>query len=311
MFGKRILKKMFVTSSIMVMILLIYLMPGVIELDNNDVATSVEYVDLANSVIYLLDDDNLLVESSISIIEDGNIINKIKSLINHLSEASSEIIPNGLNFVMPNNIKLLDVKVDGRNVSLNFNKNFLELDVKKLTRLVEAISFTLFNLEEVDGVSILIDGINISEINDSFPNVITKSFGINKRYDIEKTDDIVKYVVYYNKKIMDNSYYVPVTKYVNYSEDKIKIILSDLSSNYIYQPNLISVVSEELELIDYQLSNEEMILNFNNSVFLNGSEIKEEVTYPVLSTIFSNYDVESVILKVNGEEILKKTLKNG
>ena len=113
------------------------------------------------------------------------------------------------------------------------------------------------------------------------------------------------------KKIMDNSYYVPVTKYVNYSEDKIKIILSDLSSNYIYQPNLISVVSEELELIDYQLSNEEMILNFNNSIFFNGSEIKEEVTYPVISTIFSNYDVESVILKVNGEEILKKTLKNG
>mgnify|MGYP003296930593 CR=1 FL=1 len=53
-----------------------------------------------------------------------------------------------------------------------------------------------------------------------------------------------------------------------------------------------------------------MILNFNNSIFLNGSEIKEEVVYPVISTVFSNYDVESVILKVNGEEILKKTSKS-
>ena len=301
---------MFVTSSIMVIILLIYLMPGVIELDSNNVATSVEYGDLTSSVIYLLDDDELLVETSISIVDDGNLINKIKSLINHLSEASSEIIPNGLNFVMNKDIRILDVSVDKNIVSLNFSSDMNNLDHKRLIRLVEAISFTLFNLEEIDGVSILIDGTNINKINDSFPDVITKNFGINKKYDIEKTDDIVKYVVYYNKKIMDNTYYVPVTKYINYSDDKIKIILSDLSSNYIYQPNLISVVSEELELIDYQISNEAMILNFNNSVFLNGSEIKEEVTYPVISTIFSNYDVESVILKVNGAEILKKTLKS-
>lgn len=310
MLTKKVFKKMFVTSSIVVMILLIYLMPGVIELNNNEIATSVEYVDLTNSVIYLLDDEELLVEANVSIVDDGNIVNKIKSLIKHLSEASSEIIPNGLNFVMPKEVELLDVSVEEKIVSLNFSKEFINLKDKRLIRSVEAISFTLLDLEEIDGVSILIDGTNISELNDKIPSVITKDFGINKRYDIKKTDDIVKYVIYYSEKIDDNTYYVPITKYINSSEEKISIIIEDLSSSYIYQPNLISIVSEELELIDYQLSNDEMTLNFNNSIFLNGSEIKEEVVYPVISTIFSNYDVESVILKVNGEEILKKTLKN-
>jgi len=304
------LKKIFVTSSIMVMILLIYLMPGVIELDNNDIATSVEYVDLTTSTVYLLDNDDLLVEANVSIVDDGNVINKIKSLIKHLSEASSEIIPNGLNFVMPKDIHLLDVSLDEKIVKLNFSKEFNDLSDKRLIRLVEAISFTLIDLDEVDGVSIFIEGKNINTFNDKIPEVVTKDFGINKKYDIEKTDDIVKYVIYYSEKIEDDIYYVPITKYINSSSDKISIIIDDLSSNYIYEPNLISIVSEKLELIDYQISNNEMMLNFNNSIFLNGSEIKEEVVYPVISTVFSNYDVESVILKVNGEEILKKTSKN-
>lgn len=304
------LKKIFVTSSIMVMILLIYLMPGVIELDNNDIATSVEYVDLTTSTVYLLDNDDLLVEANVSIVDDGNVINKIKSLIKHLSEASSEIIPNGLNFVMPKDIHLLDVSLDKKIVKLNFSKEFNDLSDKRLIRLVEAISFTLIDLDEVDGVSIFIEGKNINTFNDKIPEVVTKDFGINKKYDIEKTDDIVKYVIYYSEKIEDDIYYVPITKYINSSSDKISIIIDDLSSNYIYEPNLISIVSEKLELIDYQISNNEMMLNFNNSIFLNGSEIKEEVVYPVISTVFSNYDVESVILKVNGEEILKKTSKN-
>ena len=137
------LKKIFVTSSIMVMILLIYLMPGVIELDNNDIATSVEYVDLTTNTVYLLDNDDLLVEANVSIVDDGNVINKIKSLIKHLSEASSEIIPNGLNFVMPKDIHLLDVSLDKKIVKLNFSKEFNDLSDKRLIRLVEAISFTV------------------------------------------------------------------------------------------------------------------------------------------------------------------------
>lgn len=310
MLTKKVLKKMFVTSSIIVIILLIYLMPGVIELNNNDITTSVEYVDLTNDVIYLLDDNGLLVEASVSVIDDGNIVNRVKSLLKHLSDASNEIIPNGLNSVMPKDVELLDVVVDEYIVDLNFSKELLEIKDKKLIRLVEAISFTLLSLDDINGVSIYVEGENISGLVDvDIPFIVTRDFGINKRYDIRKTDDIIKYVVYYAEKIEDTTYYVPITKYINSSEDKISIIIDDLSSSYIYQPNLISIVSEDLELIDYQLSSDEMTLNFNNSIFLNSGEIKEEVVYPVINTIFSNYDVESVILMVNGEEILKKTRK--
>ncbi len=304
------LKKMFITSSIVVIILLIYLMPGVIKLNNN-IDTKVSYVDLTSNVIYLLDDNGLLVESTVSIIDDGNITNKIKALIKNLSDASNEIIPNGLNSVLPNNIKLLDVKVDENLIDLNFSKEMLTLDDKQLIRLIESISFTLLGMDEINGVSIYVDGTNISELVEfDVPRIITKDFGINKKYNIKKTGNILKYVVYYSENIDDNTYYVPITKYINSNEDKINIIIEDLSSSYIYQPNLISIVNEKLDLINYEISEDEMTLNFNNSIFLNNDGIKEEVAYPVINTIFSNYDVEKVILQVNGTEILKKQLKN-
>ena len=69
MLTKRLVKKMFITSSIVIIILLVYFMPGVIELDTS-FKTSVEYVDLTNSIIYLVDNDGLLVEMVVSTTSD-------------------------------------------------------------------------------------------------------------------------------------------------------------------------------------------------------------------------------------------------
>lgn len=309
MLTKKAFRKMFVTSSIVIIILLVYLMPGVISLDN-DIKTSVEYVDLVNNKIYLQDENGLLVETTISIVND-DLNEKIKMLIYNLSNASMEIIPNGLNSVIPSDIKLLDVVVDEGIASLNFSKELLNLDEKDLLRLVEAISYTILDMEEISGVGIYVDKVNISELCDNnIPYIINKDFGINKKYHLKKVDDIIKYVIYYTEKIEDIEYYVPITKYINSNEDKINIIIEDLSSSYIHEPNLISVVSEKLELIDYKISNDELILNFSNSIFLNKDEIKEEVVYPIINTIFSNFDVESVVFQINGTEILKKTEKS-
>ena len=309
MLKRRFLRKIFITSSIAVIILLIYLMPSIGD-NNNNFSTSVEYVNLTNNVIYLEDEDGLLVESYVAIV-DNDIISKVKELIKNLSSASKDIIPNGLNSVMPNNIELIDVKYDENIIELNFSKELLELDNKKLIRLVEAITFTILDLDNVNGISIYVDGTNINNFNDKIPGVLTKDFGINKKYHFKKTDNIIKYVIYYSKEIENSNYYVPITKYVNSDNNKINIVIEDLSSNYIYQPNLISVVKEKLELIDYKIDDNILVLNFNNAIFANDSEVKEEVVYPVISTIFSNFDVESVIFQANGEEILKKTAKNG
>ena len=151
MLNKRLMKKMFITSSIVTILLLIYFMPSSL---GNNFKTSVEYVDLINNIVYLVDDDGLLVETSVSMVDDNNIESKIKSLINHLSDASNEIIPNGLNHVLRDDISLIDVFVDENIAFLNFSKEILELKDKELIRLIEAVSYTVLNVSSINGVGI-------------------------------------------------------------------------------------------------------------------------------------------------------------
>ena len=52
-----------------------------------------------------------------------------------------------------------------------------------------------------------------------------------------------------------------------------------------------------------------MTLNFNNSIFISDGKLLEEVVYPVMYSVFDNYNVKEVIIKEKNKEILKKTRK--
>ena len=86
--------------------------------------------------------------------------------------------------------------------------------------------------------------------------------------------------LYYLDKISNQNYYVPVTKYLNDDREKINIIIDNLSSNYIYESSLVSLLNQNTELINYEIEDEIMTLNFNNSIFTH-DKILEEVTYTI------------------------------
>ncbi len=285
-------------------------MPGVV--DNKKDVFNVQYQDdFKEEDVYFLNSTNLLVKTSIPVFSDSDLASRIKSVIESLISASSEIIPNGLNRVIPKNTKLIGIEVDESMVNLNFSKELLNSDEDMYLKMVESIAYSVLDFKEINGVSIYVEGTNISgQLPIEVPSVITRDFGINKEYDIKRKDGVVKYVVYYLEEIGESKYYVPITKYVNDDREKIKIIIEDLSSSYLYQSNLISVLDKNVELTSYEINEKEMILNFNNSVFLDDGEIIEEVVYPICYSVFDNYDVDRVVIQVNGKEIYKKDKKD-
>ena len=216
-----------------------------------------------------------------------------------------------LNGIIPKKTKIIELFHTEGIITVNFSKEILGIDEGKKDKMLEAITFSLLEIKGVNGVRILVNGINIKEnLDNKLPEVFTKDYGINKKYNIRKRKDIKKVVMYYIDQINEENYYVPITKYVDDSREKINIIIDDLSSNYIYEPNLVSYLNQNTELINYELDSDTMILNFNTSIFMNDKEILEEVVYSISYSVFDNYDVEEVIFKVNDEEILKKTLKD-
>ena len=96
---------------------------------------------------------------------------------------------------------------------------------------------------------------------------------------------------------------MPVTKYINNDKEKIDIIIEELTTSYIYENNLQSLLNENLVLSDKELLDEVFILNFNEYLFDANSKLKEEVLYTLSYSVFANYDVNVINFKVNGESV--------
>ena len=307
MLKKKALKKIGITSFILFVILTIYLIPS--KTKKNDVEYN--YKELQDINVYLLNDNNQLTKVDLKI-SNNSLEETIKTIINKLTLSNDSTIPNGLKQLLPRNIELLDLYIDDGIVYLNFSENLLKIQENDLQNIIEGVSYSILNLKNINGVSIYINEENISKIyNGKFPSIITGNYGINKRIELKKFDDITKVVIFYIDNIDDKNYYVPVTKYINDERDKIKIIIDELSSNYIYESNLITLLDKNIKLIDYSINNELMTLNFNNSIFLGLDNIVEEVVYSISYSVFSSYEeVETLVFKVNNEKIEKKFKKD-
>lgn len=306
------MKKIMITTLTVCLLLAIYLMPSGITSNEKTNNMQIKYSDNIEKVnIYLLNNTELLVKATTVVDKDKELIDKAKSILNNLIDSSNDLLPNGLNGIIPKKTKILEIFHTEGIINVNFSEEILGIDENKKEKMLEAITFSLLEIDGVNGVIIQANSKNINELwGGDLPEVFTKEYGINKKYDIKRRNDIQRVVIYYVEEIDGEKYYVPITKYVNDNREKISIIIDDLSSSYIYEPNLVSYLNQNTELINFELDSDTMILNFNTSIFMDDKEILEEVVYSISYSVFDNYDVKEVIFQVNNEEILKKTLKD-
>ena len=112
---------------------------------------------------------------------------------------------------------------------------------------------------------------------------------------------------YLNKNNVNESYYIPVTKYLNSNDEKIKIIVDELTSNISYESNLISYLNYNAKLIDYSFDKDQLDLNFNEYLFdnENNKKVLEEVIYSISYSVMDNYNVDKVNFFVNSEKVTK------
>lgn len=301
------LKKILITSITTLILLILYLIPSIQNEETLKTNLELEYVSgVGTNSIYLLDKNNYLVKTKI-LLTEKEVEKQITTLINNLIINKKNTFPDSLKGTIPEKTKLLSVNIANKIAILNFSKEFLSISSKLEDRMFESIVFSIMDLKSVDGVIIKIEGETLGNYPNSkvhLPDVLNKSIGINKSYNITNRKDINKVVVYYLENIDDINYYVPVTKYVNDSREKVDIIVENLSGNFLYETNLISLLQNDIELMNYQIEDELMLLNFNNNLF-NNEKFLEEVTYQVAYSIFDNYDVQSVLIEVNGEEFTR------
>ena len=313
MLKRKITRHLLITTAGLFTFICIALFPAG---QNNTVGIKYVMEDQVKEHVYLLNDRNMLCKTEV-IIESNNLTDKVIELLDVLIKDGKKesSIPNGLSSYIPSDTLINGVSYLDKIVTIDFSENFISVDKELELSIIEGIVYTLTELEDISGVSIMVDGNLLTKLpqnNIWLPTVLTRDFGINKEYNITSLSGINSVVEYYVHKHNENSYYVPVTKYVNDNRDKIKIIIEDLVSSNTYMTDLLSFINSNTKLLDYEFEEDKLKLIFNEYILndFDTSDILEEVTNMIMLSIKDNYDVSEVVFYVSDKEIYKSSLKS-
>ncbi len=318
MLKKMSIRKIMIASFALFILLVLYLIP-VHEEDNIEMKDGgIEYIYANNSsVIYLLDSDDYVARTTITSC-DCDAVSKATDLILGLiiDGNKSSIIPNGFRSIIPTGTSILDINLENGILTIDFSKELLDINEKYEEKMIEALVYTLTNIKGIDKIAIKVEGEPLNELPNSkkkLPPYLDKEYGINKSYELTSMKDIDSFTVYYVNSYNDNKYYVPVTKYINNSsQDKIKVIIEELTSAPIYETNLMSYLNVNAKLLNYELEDDVLKLNFNEQIFndINTNNILEEVIYTVSLSLSDMLDVNEIVFYVEDDEVYKSIIED-
>ncbi len=304
MLKKISIRKIILSSLALLAMLLIYIIP---ENNSLNVQKQLEYVNynVDSSPIFLLDKNSYIALTSTAL-NDTNVADKARQLIKILTIGGMESkLPSGFSAIIPPNTEILSLSYENGLIKIDFSKDLLDIKKESEEKMIEAIVYTLTSIEGVEKIIIYVEGDILTKLPKSkinLPSTLDKSFGINKEFNLTNTKNIQDVTIYYINEVSGNYYYVPVTKYINDTNNKIDIIINELSNNV--NNNLMSFLDENTKLISSTIKDNNMYLDFNENIV---SNLKNNISKGILDTVSlsvrANYDVNNVIFNVNGKKI--------
>ena len=255
--------------------------------------------------IFLIDENDYVAMTTMN--TDKDFDKKINSIVNALVYGDGK-----LKGVLNKDVKLLSYSVDGDLLKLNFNKSFLDVSIDDEENMIESIIYSFTSLNNINKVMIFVEGERLSELPKSHRKLdlyLDRSYGINRIVDITSIVDTKMVTIYYPN---NSDYYIPISYIVNDSDDKVNIIVKYAKTNRFNNSNLSSHLDYQVELMNYEATENEVFLNFNevllDSVY--DGKLKEEVKYAISYSVFDTLGVENVIFSINSIQIDEFRLAN-
>lgn len=288
----KIIKKIFNTTITMFIILTIFTLKTTS--NSNVLRTNVEIDDITNLTtnnIYLLNKNNLLVKTKVFINNKKN--KEIESIIKYLTITNNKT-PVGLKTYIPKDTKLLNYKLENNTLIIDLSKEFLSTANKQL--VITGLVYSLLEIKDIDNIMLQVEGKPIEGYNE----VLNKNIGINNEFLFNSRYDISRVVIYYVDKIDNKTYFVPVTKYLNDTREKIEIIIDELKEN---NNNLISYLNDNAKLINYREEGNVLYLNFNEYLIDSNDEVSKDIMKTIAYSVFDNYNVNVVCFETNSKRV--------
>ena len=301
------IRRICVATLALVILLIIYFFPT----NKPQIEESLNYIKRNEMPIFLMDKMNYVARTSI-IKNSDKLESQIEEIIASLTAESkkSNYIKDGFTPLIPKDTKVLNIELKDNILTINFSKEFLDVERDYEEKMLESLIYSLLELKEVSKIEILIEGNNLEALpksNIRLPKYLDKTYGINKIYNFDSLKETSKTTIYYISKNNDNYYYVPITKISNEKAEKVEIIIKELQKTPIYHTNLISYLASSTNINDYELLEESISISFDNYLLANikDDKILEEVKYSIFLSLRDTYGISEVIFNIPNLEQTK------
>lgn len=289
----KIIRKLFYTTLTTFIIITVYTISS---FKDNTLRTNLELEEVINmktNTAYLLNKDNYLTKVNIYL-DSNKQEEQVKYMVEYLKK-NNKRIERGYKGYIPEKTNILSIEIKDNILYLDLSKDFLEENTKVT---VPGLVRSLLSIKNIDRVDLKVE----KEYINNYDKLLDDKIAINEEYKINNRKNISEVVIYY---LTNDNNYIPVTKYLNDDREKIEIIIDELKESN--NSNLISYLNNNLKLKDYEEENDVYILNFND--YLNEDKTtKEYLLNEIAYSIFDNYQVSSVMFKINdkNEKIIYK-----
>ncbi|WNB93231.1 GerMN domain-containing protein [Bacillus sp. NEB1478] len=222
----------------------------------------------------------------------------------------SNMIPNGFQAVLPADTEVLSVNIKKGTATANFSKEFTEYKPKDELKILQAITFTLTQFDNIKKVKIQIDGKNQNSMpvnNTPIGEGVSRIDGINVENgnvaDITNSNVVT---LYFLAQTQDQTYYVPVTRRVaKQGTDKVTATIENLINGPTAQSKLLTDFRTDVKLLSTPVVNKDGVatLNFNSALLDNKEEnrIADEVLNSIVLSLTELPEVKKVAIQVNGK----------
>jgi len=228
----------------------------------------------------------------------------------------SAILPNGFQAVLPEETEVLGLNLqeDGTLI-VDVSKEFENYEAEDELKVLQSMTFTLTQFEEIDKIELWINGYPQDEMPVN-GTPITEGYSRTNGINIVATDtlDLLNsqaVTMYYPTEYNENRYYVPITQHIEVDElDRYSPIVQALIDGPGYEVNVTHVFNTETLLMDRPRLNDGILeLEFNEEILKDSEKgiISDEVMETLARTLTEDSKVEAIEVRVKDKtEILNE-----
>lgn len=226
-------------------------------------------------------------------------------------------LPNGFQAVLPEGTEVLgmDLQKDGTLV-VDLSEEFKEYAEQEELKILQAMTYTLTQFENVERIKLHIAGEPISEMpvaGTPISQGYSRANGINLlNNDITDFLQSETETIYYPAQYQDQDYYIPVTQYMEKNdEDKIETIVNSLlgGTSLLFTTNIVHVFHPDAGLAEPPTIEDGVVtLHFNEMILEDVDQqiIADEVVETLVRTLTEQPTIEAVQIKVSNMDSLKR-----